>query len=306
MSKAEPINLIMVYTENTVDVEDFKKIAQRIKTLASNITVHIILDNALDAHQLEELAQHRTLVFSPLQLKNFSVNRGRVFAGRPMQKSEQLLRLQLAGTPVPPWTSLDRGKRLDPKIWGEYIITKPEISSRARGVRIVKTQELNTNNAKLKQFERGGQNFIIQQLIKNKTYSKIRIQTLFDEVLYARQFCFIDEVKFDTEEDMRNYESLFVSENTKASEYNSEEVFAMAKKCFDFFDDAPLLGLDVMLDEKGNPFFIEANPGGNTWHFSSSLIGQDLRRKGIFLETQFDAFNKAGDILAKRTLEHAI
>jgi hypothetical protein len=67
-----------------------------------------------------------------------------------------------------------------------------------------------------------------------------------------------------------------------------------------------MLALDVLLDEAGHPYFIEANPGGNTWHFSSAMIGQKLRARGVFLEQQFGAFERAGDVLAKRALEEAV
>jgi len=296
----------MVYVPGAVDVEDFNKIRSRVSAIASNINVYVQKDETPDSSLIDSLAQHPTLVFSPLQLKAFFVNRGRIYAGRPMQKSEQLLRLQLAGVPVPSWSSLDRAKRFDPDSWGEYVVVKPEINSGGRGVMIHKTCRLNEKSAMLKQFSRDGSNLIVQKLIYNHSYSKIRIQMLFDEVLYARRFCFQEDVKFNTEDDMRNYQRLFTTANTRAEDYASEEVFKLAKCCYQTFDDVAMLALDVMLDEGGNPHFIEANPGGNTWHFSSTLIGQKLRARGTFLEQQFGAFERAGDVLARKALEEAI
>jgi hypothetical protein len=104
----------MVYTIDALDVEDFEKIARRIKSIANHIQVYVHLDQQPDPEYLLELERPKTFVFSPMQLTAFNLNRGRVCAGRPMQKSEQLLHLQLAGAPVPKWSSLDRGKRFDP------------------------------------------------------------------------------------------------------------------------------------------------------------------------------------------------
>src|SRR5262249_42150688 len=156
--------------------------------VADNVSVYIHADRTPDAALIERLANHRTFVFSPMQLEAFMVKRGRVYAGRPMQKSEQLLRLQLAGVPVPDWTALDRGKRFDPAVWGDYVVMKPEISSGARGVSIVSTHSLNEVGINVEQYRRERPNPIVQKLIFNPTYGKIRIQMLFDEVLFARRF----------------------------------------------------------------------------------------------------------------------
>jgi glutathione synthase/RimK-type ligase-like ATP-grasp enzyme len=241
-----------------------------------------------------------------MQLEAFIVARGRVYAGRPMQKSEQLLRLQLAGVPVPEWTALDRGKRFDPAFWGDYVVVKPEISSGARGVTIVDTRLLNDAGAKVEQYKRERASFIAQKLVFNPVYGKIRIQMLFDEVLFARRFCFPKDAGLRTPHDLVNNQHLFLTENTSAEHYDSAEVFGLAKRCYESFDGVALLALDVLLDESGRPFFIETNPGGNTWHFSSEIVGRALRARGVFLERQFGAFERAGEVLARRALEEAI
>jgi len=300
------VNLVLVYLPDAVDVEDYKKIAQRVRAVADNITVYIHADRTPAPALIERLAKDRTFVFSPMQLEAFVVNRGRVYAGRPMQKSEQLLRLQLAGVPVPAWAALDRGKRFDPSVWGDYVVVKPEISSGARGVTIVSTRSLNDAGVKVEQYKRGRNSFIVQKLVFNPVYGKIRIQTLFDEVLFARRFCFPKDAGLRTPNDLMNNQHLFRTENTTAENYDSSDVFALAKRCCSTFDDAALLALDVLLDESGRPFFIETNPGGNTWHFSSAIVGRGLRARGVYLEEQFGAFERAGDVLARRALEEAI
>ena len=300
------INLVLVYLPDAVDVEDFKKIAQRVREVADNVYVYIHADRTPDAALIERLAQHRTLVFSPMQLQAFLVKRGRVYAGRPMRKSEQLLRLQLAGVPVPAWTTLDRGKRFDPAVWGEYVVVKPEISSGARGVRIVDTRSLNEAGINIKQYKRDLNGFIVQKLVFNSAYGKIRIQMLFDEVLFARRFCFPEDAGLSSPNDLMDNQHLFRTENTKAENYDSAEVFELAKRCCTAFDGVGLLAHDVLLDESGQPFFIETNPGGNTWHFSSAIVGRGLRARGVYLEQQFGAFERAGEVLATRALEEAI
>ena len=306
MSSAEPVNLVLVYHPGALDVADYQKIAQRVREVADNITVHIHEDRAAEPALLTRLARHRTMVYSPMQLRAFVIARGAVYAGRPMLKSEQLLRLELAGVPVPPWSVLDRGKRYDPGRWGEYVVVKPQSSSQAQGVKIMQTRVLNETSARVRQYERGRDSFLLQKLVFNPAFGKIRIETLFDEVLFARLFRFPEPLNLGTPEDVVRYEASFASETSRAEDFESAAVFALAKQCWRAFDGAVLLGLDVLLDEAGSPFFIEANPGGNTWHISSAARGQMLRARGTFLEAQFGAFERAGEVLARRALEDAL
>jgi hypothetical protein len=306
MSTADRVNLVLLFTPGVLDVEDYKKIALRVREVDSGISVFIHEDRVPDGDLVDRLARYRTLVFSPMQVNAFLVKRGRVYAGRPMHKSEQLLRLQLAGVPVPEWAMLDRGKRFDPQQWGEYVVVKPEISSGARGVEIVRTSQLNDYGARAPQYVRGQNNFLAQRVIYNTRFSKIRIQTLFDEILFARRFRFPEPIRFDHDNAMRDYQQLFITENTRAEDFDSADVFALAKRCIDTFDGVAMLGLDVLLDEADQPFFIEANPGGYTWHISSALVGQKLRARGTFLERQFGALELAGDVLARRARKEAI
>ncbi len=296
----------MVYDENAVDVGDFEKIKAHIAGIAGSISVHIVKDQEPGEVLVNELAQRPTMVFSPMQLRKFYVKRGVVYAGRPMQKSEQLMRLEQAGVAVPAWTSFDRGKRFDPDFWGEYVVVKPEIGSRAKGVTIRKTEWLNNQSQHLDNFRREGQNFVIQKLVRSKLFSHIRVQTLFDEVLYALQYRLKEEIDYDSEQGLQKFEGYFISRTNKREYCYLGNIFELTKTVYRAFDGVPLLGLDVLLDESGCPFFIEANPGGNTWHYSSSIVGKGYRAQGLYLEQQFGAFERAGDVLAKRAQQDAV
>lgn len=301
----EPINLVLVYLPGVLDVEDYKRIAVRVREVAPNISVYIHVDRAPNPALIQRLRNHRTLVFSPIQLQSFLVARGRVYAGRPMLKSEQLLRLETAGVPVPEWTTLDRGKRFDPARWGDFVVVKPEVSSEARGVQIVSTQSLNDGGAAIERYTRGA-GYIVQRLVFNPHYGKIRIQTLFDAVLFARLFRFKQPIGFAGGADVASFQHTFSTDTSVAEDFDSQAVFELARRCWRHFDGVAMLGLDVLQDEAGNSYFIEANPGGNTWHISSARRGRMLRARGTFLEKQFGAFELAGEALAKHALEEAI
>jgi len=306
MADSDPVHLVLLFKPGILDPDDYLKIARRVRAVANNVEVFIHEDRPPAPALLERLARRRTFVFSPTQITSFIVARGRVYAGRPMRKSEQLLRLQLAGLPVPAWSALDRAKRFEPAYWGERVVVKPEIGSEAGGVVVVRTRDLNDAAATVEQYTRERNNHLVQKIVFNRAFGKIRIQTLFDEVLFARLFRFPEPTRLDTDADVQAYQNLFQTQNNVAENYESAEVFALAKRAFRAFDGAALLGLDVLVDESGRPFFIEANPGGNTWHFSSAAVGQMLRARGRFLEEQFNAFELAGGVLARRALAEAV
>ncbi len=306
MATTDPVNLVLVYRPHAVGVEDFNQIGRRVREIADNVNVYIQKDEFPGDALLEELARHRTLVFSPLQLSSFYVQRGCIYSGRPMQKSEQLLRLELADVPVPPWTSMNRGKRFDPEYWGEHVVIKPEIGSAGRGVGVCKTSWLNEKSYSFKPFVRNGNNFIVQKIVRNTKISKLRVHVLFDEVLCSFRFRYPETINLDTEEDLELFQRYFIPANNIPEFYCSEEITEHARRCYRAFDGVALLGLDVVLDEAGKHYFIEANPGGNTWHYSSEYMGDRLTSQGIFLEQQFGAFDRAGDVLASRALQEAI
>ncbi len=303
---AEPVNLVLVYRPNAVGVEDFNRIERRVRSIADNINVYVQKDEVPDSALVEELARHKTLVFSPLTMHSFHVRRGRVYSGRPMQKSEQLLRLELAGVPVPAWTSLHRGKHFDPAFWGEHVVVKPEIGSAGRGVSVHETRWLNERSASFKPFARNGHNFIVQKIVRNPEVSKMRVQVLFDEVLCSYRYRYPDDVKPGTEENIELFQKHFITFENIPEFHFSEAIAAHARQCHRSFDGVALLALDVVFDDAGNHYFIEANPGGNTWHYSSEYMGDRLTRHGVYLEQQFGAFDRAGDVLARRAQEEAL
>ena len=302
----DPINLVLVYRPNAVGVDDFNQIGRRIREVADNINVYVQKDEVPGGALLDELAQHPTLVFSPLAMHSFHVRRGRVYCGRPMQKSEQLLRLELAGVPVPQWTSLHRGKRFDPAVWGEHVIVKPEIGSAGRGVSVHETRWLNEHSATFKPFARNGHNFIVQKIVRNPEISKMRVQVLFDEVLCSYRYRYPDSVDPGTEENLELFQKHFITFNNIPEFYCSDTISEQTRRCYLAFDGVALLALDLVLDDSGDHYFIEANPGGNTWHYSSEYMGDKLTRHGVFLEQQFGAFERAGDVLARRAQEEAL
>ncbi|MEJ0098010.1 MAG: hypothetical protein WDM84_08950 [Bauldia sp.] len=73
-------------------------------------------------------------VFRPL--------RGKVYQGWPIPKFEEVRRLAVAGVPVPLTALLTPELRLDPALWGEFVIVKPTdiaTSSHGHGIQLMRT-----------------------------------------------------------------------------------------------------------------------------------------------------------------------
>jgi hypothetical protein len=99
-------------------------------------------------------------------------------------------------------------------------------------------------------------------------------------------------------------------------------VIEMAKKVHAALPDIPLLGMDIIIEERTERLFVlECNAGGNTWHFSSEVARDwreahgkqilepghlDANQRGrFFLIDQFGAFDVAALALARAAREQA-
>ena len=120
-------------------------------------------------------------------------------------------------------------------------------------------------------------------------------------------------------------ESLSVASNARnfrvRSLYSDAEVLSLGVRVGRAFPDIPILGIDIIREERtGKLFVLECNPGGNTWHFSSKLIAGIRQQMGggslvgikkaeqigrQMLIDQFGAFDLAAEVLVEKTKQLA-
>ena len=89
------------------------------------------------------------------------------------------------------------------------------------------------------------------------------------------------------------------------------DVIAIGRAAHAAIPEVPLKGSDVLREEStGKLYVIEMNCGGNTWHFSSTILAGLRRKLGPDYErkrrTQFDAFRTAARVLVERTNAEAV
>ena len=126
-------NLVLVHTPGYQDVADFQAIAGKVQELAPDIEVYIASNNISSSVTRRLAGRRPALVFSPGKLLSFRPARGKVYAGSPIPKLEQIARFQTAGLPVPASAEITPDPDLPERTFGPYVVVKPGFSESSRG-----------------------------------------------------------------------------------------------------------------------------------------------------------------------------
>ena len=101
-------HLVLVHTPGYQDVADFHDIARKVRERAPDIEVFIASNTIASSVTRRQASKLPTLVFSPGNLLEFRPLRGKVYAGSPIPKLEQIARFKAAGLPVPASAEITR------------------------------------------------------------------------------------------------------------------------------------------------------------------------------------------------------
>ena len=314
-----PKHLVMVHRPGWQAIEDFAEIRQRLMSRAPDITVLIATHNRHDP-ALEHLAAARpAMVFSPTALNAFLPRRGRVFAGRAIDKPTQLTRLHAMGLPVPRSVLLTPGlARLDPAKWGSHVLLKPAGSHSAKGLGLTIVPAEQVRYMAPGEYPEGhagrdgpllAQSFVVTGPVARH----YRVNTLFGEPLY----CMLNErtVPLPRLQDITAaHTSTAIATNFQHAEsrrlslVDDADVLDLARRCHDAFPEIPLKGIDIVRDaETGKLHVLELNCTSNTWHVSSHYFA--AYRKGTVtrekIAAQFGLWDVAAKVLAEKTRLYA-
>src|SRR5262245_14643616 len=83
-------HLLLIHQPGAQAKSDFEAIAALVRERAPDIEVFIASNETPSSVTRRQAARRPTLAFTPLYLRHFIPNRGKVYAGRPMTKHEQL------------------------------------------------------------------------------------------------------------------------------------------------------------------------------------------------------------------------
>src|SRR5262249_39260748 len=180
-------NLLIMHSPGAQHISDWQAVKTIIGERAPDVEVRIGTNGQPNSVTRRWQVTRRSLVFSPLRLIGYVPRGGAIYAGRPMSKFEEMDRLIGANLPVPMLTELSPDLALPPGLWGEFVIVKPDLSYRGKGVRMVHTDGL---ASRYNELPSGGRTrMIVQTYVDNRDeqgrQTEFRVLTMFGRVLYA-------------------------------------------------------------------------------------------------------------------------
>ncbi len=302
-----------------IQKRDLVALSERVEKLAPDIKV--VLTGARRADRWKRLPHAfkptLTIGFGALKRRRFLC--GRILHCPMLPKHRELEKLRGAGIPVPDWEVIEPETRLDPAVWGPYVVVKPTLGGQGVDVRIRKTTRV--RYAPPESFPPGHtirkDPLIAQRFVYTGPWAvSYRVCTFFGRALY----CW----RVEQSHQKRRLESRWqfagpatdgggiqIIAPSKTSTYtlvDDEEVIALAERAHRLaFPDYPYLGFDVLRDaESGELSVIEANSSGFVWHLSSPLGISMQRAHGIDFYSQFGALDRAAERLVEVTRRYAM
>ena len=323
-------NLIVIH-RGPEYARDFEEIAQKIGAIEPAISVFCI-DQTASRIMPDDAWDRPTLTVALTTKYKVDIRRGPILTSRSILKPGQHRIFQDAGVPTPPTMRFFPGMKLDPIMFGEYVVIKPinpKLASYGRGIQLFRRRKLETMTIKnfprdhLIHRDRDG--YIVQRFIDTGPYLGVyRVLTLFGVPLY----CYLGRDQLPqpapggTDEEIERHR---ITSNT--GDYrvrfpcSDDDMLELGARVGKAIPDIPLLGTDIVREEStGRLYVLECNPGGNTWHFSSrltasvrqqmggmSLVGAkkaDLIGRQMLID-QLGAFDRAAEVLVEKTKELA-
>lgn len=315
-------HLVIVHQPGWQALGDWYEIAQMVRRIDPTTGVFIVGADRPEPELRKQAAALPSLVVSPGPLGRFAPERGKVYHGRPIHKFEQLHRLDRAGVRVPPTTILQPDTRLDPALWGEFVVVKPTdigTSSHGTGIQLMRTQRVRYIRPEDYPEDHPGRKgpMVVQKYIDTGPRIAVyRVLTLFGEPLYFQYVeSKLDRVGLDSSDERIEAEVIATQgvpqEERRKSFVFRADIAALVRAAYRAIPEVPLQGCDVVCDARtGLPYILELNPGGNTWHFSSSFQDPARAIEGPDLQHQrrwhLDAFGTAAHVLADVTRREAV
>jgi hypothetical protein len=317
-------NLIVIH-RGPEYARDFDEIAKKILAVDPAISVFCIDQST--SHAMPDNAWERPTLTVALAAKfKAEIRRGPILTNRSILKPSQHKIFVDAGLPTPPTVRFIPGLKLDPILFGEYVLIKPinpKLASYGRGIQLFRRRKLErmTNFPRDHIIHRDRDGYIVQRFIDTGPFLALyRVLTLFGVPLS----CFFARERLPqpalggSDEEIESRRVISNTGNFRTRSLCSDaDVLALGARAGKAFPDIPLLGMDIIREEKtGQLFVLECNPGGNTWHFSSKLTGavrQQLGSRSLvgakkadlvgrqMLIDQFGAFDRAAEVLIEKT-----
>jgi hypothetical protein len=209
---------------------------------------------------------------------------------------------------------------LDPSQWGNLVIVKPtDIRSSSHGHGIVLMRPERVRYIAPADYPAGHPGrfgpMMVQRFVDTGEFINVyRVLTLFGQPLYCQLSKSPQRrVSLDAEDTVLEASTIAIQGLTarqRIFSYDADAV-ALAARAYRAVPEAPLQGCDIVREAAtGRLYVLELNPGGNTWHFSSTFLARVRASENARVKQtrkgQLDAFATAAHVLAQRTRDEAV
>jgi hypothetical protein len=303
-------NLVLVcWAEHAKTRAHLERIAALVPKFGPQVRTQVVVHHKRDQLRLIPLWFQPTLSVSFLALNRRKLLPGRVTTGIRIYKHGEYARLDAAGIPVPKWTLIEPGMRLDPAEWGPYVVEKPAAGRRGANVRIRRTGRMrHVPSSSLPADHYGRQApMLAQQFIYTGEWpSSYRVVTMFGHVLLCyHQVSQAHGAPLTSRWNFRATGGHSIVSNTrdmKATLVKEADVIALAERAHrTAFPALPVLSFDIIRDaESGALYVLECHSAGS-WMFTADMGHEIEVSNGIDFERQFGATERAAEILAAIT-----
>jgi len=314
MHKFEPTrNLLIVQNPPSYqDPADWIAIRERIERDAPDIEVRIV-DNGQPNSAVEPwLAQRPSLIFSACALVDFSPLSGAVFCGHLVGKDQQMRRLSAIGILTPRTAILTPDETFDPKVWGEYVVVKPNGNSHSgQNVKLVRTVDIPARYDEL--IALTDRSLLVQQYIEHSEDgypTHYRVLSMFGRALFCGRNRWVKK-RPPLAEIAADPQGVIASNDDTMGGHvrticNEEKIIALGERTHEAFPECPVLGPDIVRDtQSGRLYVLEVNPYGAVWHLSS-FLAKELDPEHVRARyAQFNALDRAANLLIEKTRSDA-
>jgi hypothetical protein len=213
---------------------------------------------------------------------------------------------------VPDWIQIRPGVTLEPKVWGDYVVIKPDHAAKGADIKIKRTGRVRYKPSPASDSDHPASQapLLAQRFVYTGRWpNNYRVVTFFGRALMSWH-C---EAKHSFRPLETRYAfrggadggGITIVSNKMGSSYRlsaEPDVIALAERAHSAFAEQPVLGTDIVRDvETGELQVLETNPRGDAWLMSSDTGISIQNDNQIDFACQFNAIDIAVDVLIDRT-----
>lgn len=272
-------NLILIHRGPEYE-EDFQEIAARVTALDRNIIVYQLNHGYKGRFPLTAW-QHPTLTVALSDEFRLDVQRGPVLANRPIEKLDQQAIFRKGGIATPPAAAFQFGMRLDPILFGEFVLLKPmdlKLTSSGDSVQLFRRKRAEqltpADFPRDHLIHKDRKGYLVQRFVDTgEKISAYRVTTFFGvPILSLNMRSIVPRPPLTAEDAVLEKTPVASNAITDKMRYlhADPDMVELAVRVHGLLPEIPLLGTDMLREAAtGRLFVLECNLGGNTWHFSS-------------------------------------